>query len=312
VIQRRWPPTEIVVYPTRVQGDGAAGEIARALESMGRWGGADVIIVGRGGGSLEDLWAFNEEPVARAIASCPVPVVSAVGHEIDHTIADLAADTRAATPSVAAELVVPERGEVAAEIRSLGFRMHRSLREGLESRRVELQRLAGAYGFRKPESFLEREKQRLDDLGLQLERAMGDFLAGSKARSREAARRLALHHPGGRLKAARAELDGRWDRLHQGMTTWIRGNYDHLAGVDRALRALDPSRVLGRGYSLVRDPRDLKIIRSAKGLDAGVPLLIQFQSDRAHTRVDRVEPGGPYEGLPVRKGKVNGKEKAAD
>lgn len=312
VIQRRWPPAEIVVYPTRVQGDGAAGEIARALESMGRWGGADVIIVGRGGGSLEDLWAFNEEPVARAIASCPVPVISAVGHEIDHTIADLAADMRAATPSVAAELVVPERGEVVAEIRSLGFRMHRSLREGLESRRVELQRLAGAYGFRKPESFLEREKQRLDDLALQLERAMGDFLAGNKARSREAARRLALHHPGGRLKAARAELDGRRERLHQGMTTWIRGNYDHLAGVDRALRALDPSRVLGRGYSLVRDPRDLKIIRSAKGLDAGVPLLIQFQSDRAHTRVDRVESGGPYEGLPVRKGRVNGKEEATD
>ena len=92
------------------------------------------------------------------------------------------------------------------------------------------------------------------------------------------------------------------------MTTWFRGNYDHLLGLDRALKALDPTRVLGRGYSLVRDPRDLRIVRSAKGLEPGVPLVIQFQGDRAQTRVERVESGGPYEGVRVRKGKNDGKE----
>ncbi len=312
VIARRWPPAEIEVYPTRVQGDGAAEEIAHALESMGRWGGADVIIVGRGGGSLEDLWAFNEEPVARAIASCPVPVVSAVGHEIDHTLADLAADQRAATPSVAAELVVPDRNEAASEIRGLDNRMRRSVMDGIESRRTELLRLANAYGFRRPDSFLEREKQRLDDLSIHLERAMRDLLVEGRDRCREVALRLAIHHPGGRLKAARAELDGRRDRLHQEMTARIRGNHDRLVGLDRALRALDPSRVLGRGYSMVRDPHSLAIVRSAGGLDAGAPLLIQFQNDRAHVRVDRVESGGPYQQVPVRKGRTDGQEEVTD
>jgi len=132
VISRRCPPARVVLYPVRVQGEGAAGEIARAIESFGRWGEADVLIVGRGGGSIEDLWAFNEEVVARAIYNSAVPVVSAVGHETDYTIADLVADMRAPTPSAAAELVVPEVAELAAGINALAERMTRIVRDDLE------------------------------------------------------------------------------------------------------------------------------------------------------------------------------------
>ncbi len=152
VISRRCPPVRIVLYPVRVQGEGAANEIARALEAFGRWGGADVLIVGRGGGSMEDLRAFNEEVVARAIYNSPVPVVSAVGHETDYTIADLVADVRAPTPSAAAELVVPEAAELAAGVRALTDRMARVVAGRLErawqrvdscERRLSPRRLAG-------------------------------------------------------------------------------------------------------------------------------------------------------------------------
>ncbi len=132
VISRRCPPTRIVLYPVRVQGEGAAREIAGAIEAFGRWGEADVLIVGRGGGSMEDLWAFNEEVVARAIYNSPVPVVSAVGHETDYTIADFVADSRAPTPSAAAEFVVPEARELAAGVSALAGRMARVVGDELE------------------------------------------------------------------------------------------------------------------------------------------------------------------------------------
>ena len=134
VLARRAPWTRVVVRGAKVQGEGAAEEIARALTALGESGAADVIIVGRGGGSVEDLWAFNEEPVARAIAACPVPVVSAVGHEIDVTISDLVADLRAPTPSAAAEAVVPDRETVTAALRRAPEQLGRALRRGVERR----------------------------------------------------------------------------------------------------------------------------------------------------------------------------------
>ncbi|OGG06872.1 MAG: hypothetical protein A3F83_10050 [Candidatus Glassbacteria bacterium RIFCSPLOWO2_12_FULL_58_11] len=133
VISRRCPPVRIVLYPVRVQGEGAAEEIARGIRALGRWGQAEVIITGRGGGSLEDLWAFNEEAVARAIFECPVPVISAVGHETDFTIADFVADLRAPTPSAAAEFAVPDAAELSAALTGLTARLSRAGRDRLDS-----------------------------------------------------------------------------------------------------------------------------------------------------------------------------------
>src|SRR5690606_23913833 len=128
VLRRRYPNVHLVIAPSRVQGEGAAAEIARAIGRLGHLDGVDVVIAGRGGGSIEDLWAFNEEAVARAIVACPVPVISAVGHETDFTIADFVADLRAPTPSAAAELVVRKKDEFGAHIERLGQRLGGAMR----------------------------------------------------------------------------------------------------------------------------------------------------------------------------------------
>ena len=164
VIGRRFPPAHIVVRPVRVQGEAAAAEIAQAIADFNAWGQADVLIVGRGGGSLEDLWAFNEEAVARAIHASRIPVISAVGHEIDVTIADLVADRRALTPSEAAEIVLPEYGELATALKGLRDRLATALRGRVGLARAELLRLRASYGFRAPLERIRRCEQRLDEL----------------------------------------------------------------------------------------------------------------------------------------------------
>ncbi len=164
VIGRRFPPAHVVLRPVRVQGEGAAAEIAQAIGEFNDWGGADVLIVGRGGGSLEDLWAFNEESVARAIHASRIPVISAVGHEIDVTIADLVADRRALTPSEAAEIVLPRLDDLTEALDGCRTRLAMALRGQLGLARAQLERLRASYGFRAPLERIRLHEQRLDDL----------------------------------------------------------------------------------------------------------------------------------------------------
>jgi exodeoxyribonuclease VII large subunit len=170
VITRRWPATDIVILPVAVQGEGAGAEIAAALETVGHVPNVDVVIAGRGGGSLEDLWAFNEEIVARAIYACPIPVVSAVGHEIDVTIADLVADRRALTPSEAGELVVPHRSEIEGELRALQNHFVSALRDQAQRARLQLDTLAALRVFAKPLEPIHDLERGLDELTIHLKR----------------------------------------------------------------------------------------------------------------------------------------------
>ena len=178
IIARRYPAAQLRVFPVKVQGDGAAEEIAAAIDLANRYHAAceplDVIIVGRGGGSLEDLWAFNEEIVARAIYRSGVPVISAVGHEIDFTIADLVADLRAPTPSAAAELVVPDRAELLSRIRELTQRLASGQSTRLRELQVQLEKLVESYALRRPLRRLREGQQTLDALSEQLMRAFRD------------------------------------------------------------------------------------------------------------------------------------------
>ena len=162
ILGRRWPMAEVLVCPVRVQGEGAAEEIAQMLDYVDKHQLADVIITGRGGGSLEDLWAFNEEIVARAIYDSKIPVISAVGHEPDVTIADFVADLRAATPSNAAELAVPDQNELYAHLQQLDIRMRQSMMRGLSERRAELKRLAESRVLSGPEAYLQDRRMLLD------------------------------------------------------------------------------------------------------------------------------------------------------
>lgn len=170
VLSRRFPSLELVLAPVRVQGAGAAEEIASAIFEMNRYGGVDVIIVGRGGGSLEDLWAFNEEIVARAIYDSTIPIVSAVGHEIDFSIADFVADLRAPTPSAAAEMVVRDRSELIDIIANICYTMQGNVDNRVLSLRDRVQNLVASYSFNRPKDLLRESAQRVDELERSLSR----------------------------------------------------------------------------------------------------------------------------------------------
>jgi exodeoxyribonuclease VII large subunit len=190
IIGDRYPDRRIVVWPVKVQGPGAAGDIATGIAELGRSGHVEVMIVGRGGGSLEDLWAFNEEIVARSILASPIPVISAVGHEIDFTIADLAADFRAPTPSAAAEIVVPRKSELIDQVMGLEEQLLRSMRRQLEMARENWRGLVKRLAD--PERKLRETQQRVDELSVDLVRRFRDRLRQLKDR---------LVHGGGRLNA---------------------------------------------------------------------------------------------------------------
>ncbi len=180
VINRRFHGTHLLLNPVRVQGEGAAKEIVRAIEEMNQIGGIDVLIVGRGGGSLEDLWAFNEEILARAVFASRIPIISAVGHEIDWTICDLVADLRASTPSAAAELVVQNREELLVRLRDFQTRMMRATTGVIEGKRDQLHALEESYAFKQPRQAIEQFAQRVDELLRQLQNYLKAFVQGKK------------------------------------------------------------------------------------------------------------------------------------
>ncbi len=164
IINRRFPAVEVVIYPVKVQGEGASDEIARAIRDFNKLSNVDVLIVGRGGGSLEDLWAFNEEVVARSIFESVIPVISAVGHQVDFTIADFVADVRAATPSAAAELVVPDGQEVTAGIQSAVRNLGRLVEQKIYGLTLELDKLSHHYALQQPSALVEQKSQLVDEL----------------------------------------------------------------------------------------------------------------------------------------------------
>lgn len=187
VLRRRFPGVRALLYPVRVQGEGAAGEIAEAIRQMNERGDCDVLIVGRGGGSLEDLWAFNEEVVARAIFASRIPVISAVGHETDVTIADLVADRRAPTPTAAAEMAVPERDNLVQRLGQCRSSLRSALLARVSEARLRLKSCADSYALRQPIELVHQKQQRLDELSERIALVMQNVLA----RSREHALRLA-------------------------------------------------------------------------------------------------------------------------
>jgi len=248
-VLRRARNLEIVVAPTAVQGDAAAPEIADAVLRLGASGLVDLIIVGRGGGSLEDLWAFNEEPVARAIAACPVPVISGVGHEVDFTIADFVADIRAATPTQAAELVASRLEEQERRLQSATIALARDLRRHLALARTRLGGLAGSRG-------LARVPHRVCALRDRLDRAqrLGPALRGLTERMRARLDRseTLLGRLPGRVAAGghRRLLDSRCEQMGQLMRSRLNRSAAEFAAKRRALENLSPRRVLERGYSI--------------------------------------------------------------
>lgn len=286
-LQGRWPSIEIVLAPVRVQGSGAAAEIARAIRRFERLGGVDVLIVGRGGGSLQDLWEFNEEAVVRAIASSTIPVVTAIGHEVDSTLADLAADVRAATPSHAAELVVPDRRDVAHRVEVLQERQSRAVRHRIAIARRRLDHALARYAFRRPHEAFALFRQRIDEL---IERAGArtrDALALARERLTRAVESYGLREWPRTLVRHRERTGAVHQRLTAAVATGLHDRRRQVTGFDDRLRALSPRRVLVRGYCLARKP-DGTFVRSAAELGPGDPVTIEFARGEADARVEKV------------------------
>ncbi len=269
VLRRRHPNAHLIVRPTRVQGDGAAEDIARALRAVARVPGVDVVIAGRGGGSIEDLWAFNEEIVARAIAACPVPVISAVGHEVDVTIADFVADLRAPTPSAAAEMVVTAKDEFAGRVDRLVHRLQAAAGAGVQRRRVRVQALASRRGIAGWQVRLAMRARHADEITHALRR-IGTALVARRVRAQRALHlrldacdlRQHLSAMRGRLGAADARMDSAAERTRHLARA-------RLGGAAARLESLSPLAVLARGYAVCWTQDRTAILRSA---DAVAPL----------------------------------------
>ena len=195
VFRRRFPGIELILNPVRVQGTGAAEEIAAALDDFSRFGGVDLVIVARGGGSLEDLWPFNEEIVARAIARCRVPVVSAVGHETDFTIADFVADLRAPTPSAAAEMAVPDRRELLENVADSWYRIKQAVVDIVTNQKERIHNLLNSYAFNRPVDILRQHSQHVDEVLRALHRVAGHAFALTSTRQRSLDQRLLALDP---------------------------------------------------------------------------------------------------------------------
>ncbi|WP_127533839.1 exodeoxyribonuclease VII large subunit [Paenibacillus kobensis] len=275
-LQRRHPSVPVIVCPVLVQGTGAAPSIVKAIEFMNRIAETDVLIVGRGGGSLEELWAFNEEAVARAIAESAIPVISAVGHETDFTIADFVADLRAATPTAAAELAVPHIGELQRHLERTEQRLVQAVQHQVRIRREKLERVRRSPFFVHPRRYLLDQAQRLDRLQERL-----TTLAGRKAeRGRERLMRLktalSAQHPGHTAHAASEKRTMLAKRLESAMAMQLKDRRQQLASSIRQLDALSPLKVMARGYSLVYDENERKLIRTVSEVQPGDLIKVQL------------------------------------
>jgi exodeoxyribonuclease VII large subunit len=269
VLARRFPSIPVVLYPVPVQGEGAGARIAAALQTAGRRAECDVLILARGGGSLEDLWAFNEEVVARAIHVCPLPVVSGVGHEVDVTIADFAADLRAATPSAAAEAVSPDGQEWLTRLLRLDARLLGLLRRREQQARQALDGLGKRLQARHPGQRLRQQAQRLDELEQRLQRGLNRRLDTARTALAQWRARLRGVAPGprlARLAARRTELER---RLRSVLENRLDQRRQALKGLARALDTVSPLATLGRGYSITRRVRDGALLRTAAEVAVG-------------------------------------------
>lgn len=285
VLARRFPAIPILVYPTSVQGAGAASEIIAALAVAGRRAECDVLILARGGGSLEDLWAFNDERLARAIVASPIPIVTGIGHEVDFTIADFAADMRAPTPSAAAELVAPDAAEWLDAFARLGVRLQRCMRRRMAEYGERLRWLTGRAALVSPVARLAQQAQRLDDLEQCLARAWQRQQRGRRERLNWLIGRAALASPAAQLRHAAARHAALFARLQAAELSQLRRCRERLLPLVRTLNAVSPLATLERGYAIVSTEGG-NILRDAAHARPGTLIEARLARGRLRAKVE--------------------------
>jgi len=287
VIQRRFANLEITILPVRVQGEQASGEIIEALETVNRDLDADVIVLTRGGGSLEDLWAFNEEALALAIRRSRIPVVSAVGHEIDVTICDLASDFRAPTPSAAAELMVAEKEALSRQLGDLQSRLVTLMDQQQRYRREALEKLKRR--LRDPRKRLADAWLHLDEVQQRLIRLMRLALHHNRMALGEKSNALRMHSPQNMIVSKRQHLDFQKTSLVRVIEARLRGLGMELVLLEKGLRDLNPMEILKRGYSIAFHLPDKGILKETSGVHPGDRVMVQLEKGRLTCRVEAAD-----------------------
>ncbi|MFW6051904.1 MAG: exodeoxyribonuclease VII large subunit [Myxococcota bacterium] len=283
-VARHRCPVRIVVADCRVQGEGAPPTIVAALDAIQRLPELDVVIVARGGGSAEELWSFNDERVARAVAACAVPVVSGVGHEVDVSICDLVADARAATPSNAAELVVPDRDALARDLEGCTRRLERAMDGRLHRERLALERQARR--VTDPRHALGGVRRRLDGLTQALAGLTRRRLSGGRAQVAQLTRRLVRHDPRTRLGRDRQALEGNAARLATAVRRALGRRREELGSLAARLDAMSPVKVLARGYAIALSERTGRAVTSAAEVEVDERLHLRLASGAVRARVE--------------------------
>ncbi len=290
-LERRFPALPVVLYPVPVQGEDAPERIVRTLGIAAARAECEVLILARGGGGLEDLQAFNDERVARAIAASPIPVVVGVGHEIDFTIADFAADLRAPTPTAAAEMVSPDAGEWLQQLEGAEARLLRAIETRARRARAELKALTERMERQHPLRRLRERAQRLDELEQRLRLGWRGVRRAGEARLAGATAALGRANPRTRLERLRMRHDQLALRLRSAARHGLAARTERLKGVVRALDAVSPLATLERGYAVLSRAADGTVVRDARAVAEGERVDARLHRGRLRCRVERSEPG---------------------
>lgn len=286
VLARRFPLAGVIIYPAPVQGQGAAQKIAATIARADARRECDVLILARGGGSLEDLWAFNEEGVARAMFDCKTPLVSGIGHEIDFSIADFVADRRAPTPSAAAELASPDAAELSAGLQGYAERLSQTQSNRLQQQKQRLDHLSRRLIH--PGQRLQQYAQRIDEYALRLGHRIEKRLARDRLRLSGINARINEQNPAGGLARQAQCLTHLEQRFKRAIGSIISATGQRLDALDQILQTVGPLATLERGYAIVSENRSGRIVREAKDLQAGDPLRIRIARAEIDARVESI------------------------
>ncbi|MEI5994840.1 exodeoxyribonuclease VII large subunit [Candidatus Enterococcus mansonii] len=287
-VKRRYPIAQIVLFPTLVQGDQAADDIVRNINRIEALGNFDTMILGRGGGSIEDLWPFNEERVARAIYQATTPTISSVGHETDVTIADMVADVRAATPTAAAELAVPVLNEELLKIKDRQTRLEQSFLYQLQQKNEHYQRLRNSYVFKQPDRLYEGQTIKLDRITQRLSQSMETIYYQKQRTAQEIISQFRQQSPYGQIREGQQQLKFLDKSLHDRMEHYMNDKQKQFITVIQQLDLLSPLKIMGRGYSYTT--KEKQVIKSVNELQAKEKIQIHYVDGVVDTVIEKVSP----------------------
>lgn len=282
-VRRRYPIAQIVLFPTVVQGDKAADDVVKNIQRVEALGNFDTLILGRGGGSIEDLWPFNEERVARAIFSAKTPIISSVGHETDTTIADLVADVRAATPTAAAELAVPVLSEEIVKIRERRARLEQAFIYQLQKKNERYQRALNSYVFRQPERLYDAQSIKLDQLNQRLKQQLQQLVFEKERQATHTIHRLQQVIPLARVREERQKAVYLSERLQKQSRQLLEDKTQTLQQLIQSLDLLSPLKIMGRGYSYTT--KEERVVKSVTDLRVGDELQVHYQDGQAKVHI---------------------------